>query len=147
MIRTVLLSLFSLALLVAPAGVLADEAPTPKGRLVFVAMTGPEDAATLSSSFRHALAAKKSGHLEEVVWLAWGRAVLALDPTVSAIPADIREQAKAAREGGVRLVACGQALKKWGIDPKTLEPAAEVVPNGVDELARLVSLGYEVIRY
>lgn len=122
-------------------------ATAPKGKLVFVAMTGAEDLGTLSSSFRHAAAAKRSGHLEDVVWLSWGRAVVALDPTVSGIPADIRTQAEEAQRAGVRLVACGQALRKWGIDPATLSPKAEVVPNGIDELARLVSLGYQVIRY
>lgn len=122
-------------------------APTPKGKLVFVAMTGAEDIGTLSSGFRHATAAKRSGYLEDVVWLSWGRAVVALDPTVSAVPAEVRTNADEARKAGVRLVACGQALRKWGIDPATLSPKAEVVPNGVDELARLVSLGYQVIRY
>jgi intracellular sulfur oxidation DsrE/DsrF family protein len=137
------LLLFPALALAAPAA----EAPAPKGKLVFVAMTGPEDVATLSSSFRHALAAQKSGHLEDVVWLGWGRAVSALDPKLGIIPDDVRKQARAAKDGGVRLVACGQALQKWDIDLATLAPQAEVVPNGVDELARLVSLGYQVIRY
>lgn len=129
-------------------GARADaKAPTPRGKLVFVAMTGPEDVATLSSSFRHALAAKNSGHLEDVVWLSWGRAVSALDPKLEIVPAEVRAHAQAAWEGGVRLVACGQALRKWGIDPAALTPKAEVVPNGVDELARLVAQGYQVIRY
>lgn len=137
-----LLGLPALASAKAPA-----DPPARKGKLVFVAMTGPEDIGTLSSSFRHAMAAKRSGHLEEVVWLSWGRAVTALDPTISAIPADVRAQAVEAEKAGVRLVACGQALRKWGIDPSTLSPKAEVVPNGIDELARLVSQGYQVIRY
>lgn len=125
----------------------AKDPPAPKGKLVFVAMTGPEDTSVLASSFRHALAAKKSGYLEDVVWLSWGRAVMALDSTLDVLPAEVKESAKAAQKGGVRLVACGQALRKWNIDAKRLEPRAEVVPNGVDELARLVSLGYQVIRY
>ncbi|MFO7155632.1 MAG: DsrE family protein [Pseudomonadota bacterium] len=145
-IRKHLFSLFVLSILLA-ASAKAEEEATPKGKLVFVAMTGPEDLATLASSFRHATAAQKSGRLEEVVWLAWGRAVLALDPTVSAISPEVKEQARMAREAGVRLVACGQALQKWGIQPDKLDPSAEVVPNGVDELARLVSRGYEAIRY
>ncbi len=140
---------FALALLALPFAAGAAEAPAPakKGKLVFVAMTGLEDTGTLSSSFRHALNAKKSGHLSDVVWLSWGRAVVALDPTVKAVPEGVREQARAAKEGGVRLVACAQALNKFGIDPAKLEPQAEVVPNGVTELARLVAEGYEVIRY
>lgn len=147
MIRHWLSTLLAIVFLTIPLTVIAKEPPAPKGKLVFVAMTGPEDAITLASSFRHALAAKKSGYLEDVVWLSWGRAVVALDPKNTVLPAEVKESAKAARKGGVRLVACGQALRKWDIDAKDLEPKAEVVANGVDELARLVSLGYEVIRY
>jgi len=142
--------LLSLSALAFSGSALAESpkpGPAPKGKLDFVAMTGAEDLGTLSSSFRHAAAAKRSGYLEDVVWLSWGRAVVALDPTVGAIPADIRTQAEEAQKAGVRLVACGQALRKWGIDPAALSPKAEVVPNGIDELARLVSLGYQVIRY
>lgn len=147
MIRHLLTTLLAIVLLAIPMTVFAKDPPAPKGKLVFVAMTGPEDSATLASSFRHALAAKQSGYLEDVVWLSWGRAVVALDPKVSVLSAEVKESAKAAQKGGVRLVACGQALRKWNIDESKLEPKAEVVANGVNELARLVSLGYEVIRY
>lgn len=147
MFRKVVLGLFVLSLFTFPMAAPADGATAKKGKLAFVAMTGPEDVGMLSSSFRHALAAKKSGHLEDVVWLSWGRAVVALDPKNTVVPESVREHARAAKEGGVRLVACGQALRKWGIDPKTLSPSAEVVPNGVDEMARLVAEGYEIIRY
>jgi len=141
---------FALALLTLPLAALADEpaeAPARKGKLVFVAMTGLEDIGTLSSSFRHAIAAKKSGHLSDVVWISWGRAVVSLDPTVKAVPESVREQARLAKEAGVRLVACGQALGKYDIDPKTTTPRVEVVSNGVTELAKLVAEGYEVLRY
>ena len=148
--RRILSFLLTLSLLSFPLAALAADAPAkpaPKGKLVFVAMTGLEDIGTLSSGFRHALAAKKSGYLSDVVWLSWGRAVVALDPTVKAVPDEVREHARAAQQGGVRLVACGQALGKYGIDPKSTTPKVEVVPNGVDELARLVAEGYQVIRY
>lgn len=147
MFRDSLLSVLALSLLLLPTVTLAEEAPAKKGKLAFVAMTGPEDVGMLTSSFRHALAAKKSGHLEEVVWLSWGRAVVALDPKNTVVPEEVRAHARAAQAGGVRLVACGQALKKWGIDPESLTPAAEVVANGVDEMARLIAEGYEIIRY
>lgn len=147
MLRPLLAILLALVFLAVPLSAGAKEPTAPKGKLVFVAMTGPEDASVLASSFRHALAAKKSGRLEEVVWLSWGRAVVALDPSVDVLPKEVKENAKAAHAGGVRLVACGQALRKWNVDARKLEPKAEVVANGVDELARLVSLGYEVIRY
>lgn len=145
-------------LVLAPLGVLAappaqapqataQKAPARKGKLVFVSTTGLEDIGTLSSSFRHAKTAKESGYLEDVVWLTYGRAVMALDPAVKAVPDSVRKEAEAAKAAGVRLVACGNALKKFDIDPKKLQPQAEVVENGVSELSRLVAEGYQIIRY
>lgn len=121
--------------------------PARQGKLVFVATTGLEDIGTLSSSFRHAKTARESGYLSDVVWLTYGRAVVALDPTVKAVPESVRKEAEAAKAAGVRLVACGYALQKFDIDPKKLQPQAEVVDNGVAELSRLVAEGYQVIRY
>lgn len=146
--RVSLLLLLLVALFAAPAWAAA---PTPaqapaKGKLVFVATTGLEDLGTLSSSLRHAKVALESGHLSDVVWLTYGRAVISLDPTVKAVPEEIRKHARAAAKAGVRLVACGHALDKYGIDRKRLENV-KVVDNGVDELARLVAAGYQVIRY
>jgi intracellular sulfur oxidation DsrE/DsrF family protein len=100
-----------------------------------------------SSSFRHAKAARESGYLSDVVWLSYGRAVVALDPTVKAVPESVRKEAQEAKAAGVRLVACGNALAKFDIDPKKLQPQAEVVDNGVAELSRLVAEGYQIIRY
>ncbi|RKH50159.1 hypothetical protein D7Y23_14205 [Corallococcus sp. AB050B] len=131
----------------APSQAPGKKAPAHQGRLVFVSTTGLEDIGTLSSSFRHAKTAKESGYLSEVVWLTYGRAVVALDPTVKAVPEEVRMEARAAKAAGVRLVACGNALAKFGIDPKKLQPEAEVVDNGVAELSRLVAEGYQVIRY
>lgn len=122
-------------------------APAKQGKMVFVANTGLEDLGTLSSSLRHAIAAKKSGHLSDVVWITYGRAIVALDPTVKAVPESLRKLAREAKAAGVRLVACASALEKYDIDPRKLEPAAEVVENAVTELARLVADGYAVIRY
>ena len=139
--------LVALAVLFSANPAFAKEKAAPQGKLVFVSTTGLEDIGTLSSSFRHALAAKKSGHLSDVVWLSYGRAVVSLDPTVKAVPESVRDYARKAKEAGVRLVVCGQALRKYDIDPKKLVPAAEVVPNGIDELARLVAEGYQIIRY
>lgn len=154
--KRLLLTLLSLSLFVAVPGIASAAEPTSKserttpvakGKLVFVATTGLEDIATLSSSFRHAIVAKESGHLSDVVWLGYGRSVVALDPTVTAVPEEVRKAAAAAKAAGVRLVACGNALNKFGIDPKKLTPQAEVVPSGVSELSRLVADGYAVIRY
>lgn len=125
----------------------APATPARQGKLVFVATTGAEDMQTLASSFRHAKIAKESGHLSEVVWLAYGRSVSVLDPDVKAIPEDVRSQAPAAAAAGVRLVVCANALEKHGIAADRLVPRVEVVSSGVVELSRLVAGGYQVIRY
>lgn len=142
-----LLFAFSLVFPLAAMAQSREPIPSRKGKLVFVATTGLEDIGTLSSSFRHARGALESGHLESVVWLTYGRAVVALDPTVKAVPESVRKAAAEAKAAGVKLVACATALKKFDIDPKKLRPRAEVVPNGAHELARLVAEGYAVIRY
>lgn len=144
-----LLAVLLLAPLASLAAAPAAKPATPvrQGKLVFVSTTGLEDLGTLSSSLRHARTAKASGYLSDVVWLSYGRSIVALDPTVKAVPGEVRKLAQEARAAGVRLVACGNALEKFDIDPKALQPQAEVVPNGIDELSRLVAEGYQVIRY
>jgi len=133
----------------APKKAARSSESTPKAAtgLVFVANTGLEDVQTLSSSLRHAVGAKQSGHLDEVVWIVYGRAIVALDPSVDAVPASVRQQIVEAREAGVRLVACQQALDKFDIDPEVLPEGIEVVPNALTEVARLVAGGYALLRY
>ncbi|MDQ3266236.1 MAG: DsrE family protein [Myxococcota bacterium] len=121
--------------------------PVKKGRLVFTVTTGLEDVQTLNSSFRHAQAALASGHLEKVIWLGYGRSAVVFDPTVKAVPDEVRKAAAAAKAAGVELVVCNNSLEKYGIDPGTLQPQARVVPNAMTELALLVSQGFEVISY
>lgn len=150
--NTLIRSLLALTLLMTPmlaiaSGPKVEAPPQKKGKLVFVATTGLEDIGALGSSFKHARIAQESGYLEKVVWLAYGRSVVAVDPTVKAVPDNVRTLAKEAKESGVELVVCGNALSQFGIDAKTIEPQARVVPQGVVELSRLVSEGYEVIRY
>jgi len=141
--------LFSALLLLCLALPLTAHAAgeAPKAKLLFVSTTGLEDLGTLSSSFRHAIAATRSQHVEDVVWIGYGRAIVAFDPTVEAVPASVREQAQAALTSGVKLKVCAEALRKYGIDPKKIEPKAEVVANAIDEVARLVAQGYQVINY
>ncbi len=145
-------SLLALTLLLIPALAVAagpgsEPPPQKKGKLVFVTTTGLEDIGALGSSLKHARIAQESGYLEKVVWLAYGRSVVVVDPTVKAVPDNVRSLAREAKDSGVELVVCGSALSQFGIDPKTIEPKARVVPQGVVELSRLVSEGYEVIRY
>ncbi len=137
----------ALAVAAPPAPTTAQAQPQKKGKLVFVVMTGLEDIGTLSSTFRHAQAAKETGLLEEVVVLGYGRSVVAFDPTVKAVPDSVRQHIRAAQKAGVRIVLCAQALKKYDIDPKKLEPSAEVTPNAMAELARMVNAGFQIIRY
>ena len=141
-----LLATFSV--LAAPLAASAQDAKAKEGaKLLFVTTTGPEDVGMLSSSFRHAEAAAKSDHTSKVVWLGYGRSVVAFDPSVSVLPGSMKEQIVAAQKAGVRIVVCAQALRKWGIDPKTLPEGVEVVANAIDELALLVSDGYEALKY
>lgn len=139
------------AALILPGSAWSAEPTKPqapaKGKLVFVTTTGLEDLGSLSSSLRHAKAAVESGLLSEVVWLSYGRSIVVLDPSLSAVPDHVRTLAKEAKAAGVRMVACASAVQKFGMNPKMLEPQAEVVPNGIHELARLVNEGYQIIRY
>lgn len=125
----------------------AQQAPRAAAGMVFVANTGLEDVQTLSSSLRHAIGAKQSGHLDEVVWIVYGRAIVALDPTVGAVPDSLRQQIREAREAGVRLVACAEAMRKYDIDRAAIEEGVEVVPNALTEIARFVAEGYALLRY
>jgi intracellular sulfur oxidation DsrE/DsrF family protein len=124
-----------------------SSAPVAASGMVFIANAGLEDVGTLSSSLRHAKVAKESGHLDDVVWIVYGRAIVILDPAVSAVPQGLRDDLAAARAAGVRIVACGVALEKYGIDAARLGSQAEVVPNGISEVARLVAEGYALLRY
>lgn len=118
-----------------------------KGKLVFAAMTGMEDMQTMSSVYRHAMVALKSGHLEKVIVLSYGRSAVLYDPTVTAVPDDVRKLASQAQAAGVELVVCKSSLQKLGIDPASLQPKARVVDNAMVELARLVGEGYAVVSY
>lgn len=121
--------------------------PARRPGMVFIANTGLEDIGTLSSSLRHARAALESGHLGGVTWIVYGRAIVALDPTVKAVPPAVLDELAAAQAAGVRVVACGVALERYGIDPAGLDPRIEVVPNGLAEVARLVAAGDALLKY
>lgn len=121
--------------------------PAKKGKLVFAAMTGMEDMQTMSSAYRHAMVALKSGHLDKVVVLSYGRSAVVYDSTVKAIPDDVRKLAAQAQAAGVELVVCKNSLEKLGIDPASLQPKPRIVENAMAELARLVAEGYAVVSY
>lgn len=131
----------------ASAAPSSTPAPVPKGGMVFIANVGLEDLSNLSNVLRHAKLAKESGYLKDVVLIIYGRSIVLLDPELKSVPASLREELNAARAAGVRIVACGNSLEKYGIDPAALASPAEIVPAGIVEVARLVSEGYAVIRY
>jgi uncharacterized membrane protein YedE/YeeE/intracellular sulfur oxidation DsrE/DsrF family protein len=145
--------LWPLLLAVPPAEAARPEKPTPAGPeereetgLVFALTTGPEDLGTLSSAFRHAKTARDSGVIEQVTVIVYGRAIVVFDPDV-ALPAEVRSLVSEARAAGVRIVACETALAKHGISPQAAAESAELVPQGIVEVARLVARGHEVLTY
>jgi intracellular sulfur oxidation DsrE/DsrF family protein len=138
----------------APAPALAAKAPpttaapAPQAApgLVFVLRTGLEDAVTLSSALRHAKVAKESGAVAEVTVVVYGRAIVIFDKDVK-MPEDIGANLVAARAAGVRVVACKTALDKYGIPEAVAAEKAEVVAQGIVEIARLAALGHALLPY
>lgn len=121
-------------------------APAPEPGLVFVAMTGLEDAMTLGSAFRHAANAKTKGEMADVTVLVYGRAILSFDPDAPVSP-DIRTAMADARAAGVRVVACEVALQRFGIPVDAAKAFGDTVPNAMVELAGLVKGGDAVVTY
>ncbi|MBK9365117.1 MAG: DsrE family protein [Deltaproteobacteria bacterium] len=150
-----LLTLSSFVALVgeAEAGGRAGKAAAPaeevkaKTGLVFIANTGLEDVQTLAASLKHAKAAMESGQVDEVHWIVYGRATAILDPDLKTIPESLKADVEAARAAGVRLVACGNAIERNGLDRARLAFPIEVVDTGIGEVARLSALGYGLLRY
>lgn len=128
-----------------PPPVPAAPVPAAKG-LVFVATTGLEDPMTLGNTFRHAKIVKESGVLGEVTVVVYARAIQVFDPAIALGDAP-RKDLEDARAAGVRIVACENAIGKWGIAKEVVAERAETVPQGVVEVARLVAAGHEVLTY
>jgi hypothetical protein len=118
----------------------ATAAPAPQAApgLVFVLRTGLEDAVTLSSALRHAKVAKESGAIAEVTVVVYGRAIVIFDKDVK-MPEDIGANLVAARAAG--------ALDKYGIPESVAAEQAEVVAQGIVEIARLAALGHALLPY
>jgi len=151
------------ALVVALGGLLSMAGPAPRavaeepavepgskghGKMVFALTTGLEDLQTVNMAIRHAGMARKSGYLDESVLLVYGRAVQAFSKDITAKPPQVSAAIKEAKEAGVRIIVCGEAIKRFDIPKDKLEPGVdEVVPNSIVTLAELVSRGYQVIKY
>lgn len=121
-------------------------APQAAPGLVIVLRTGLEDVMTLSSALRHAKIAKESGAIPEVTVIVYGRAIAIFNKNMK-IPEDIRANLAAARAAGVRVVACKTALDKNNIPEAMAAEQAEVVPQGIVEIARLAGLGHALLTY
>jgi intracellular sulfur oxidation DsrE/DsrF family protein len=135
-----------------PAGTVEWGATEPgskgHGKMVFVLTTGLEDLQAVNMAIRHAGMAMKSGYLDDSVLLVYGRAVQAFSKGITAKPPQTATSIKEAKEAGVRILICGEALKRFDIPSEKLEPGVDaVVPNSIVTLAELVSRGYQVIRY
>ncbi len=149
LVRWVLLvsvTLLTAMLFGAHATAAAPAAADARPGLVFALRTGPEDVTAMSSAFRHARVAKEAGHVGDVTVIVYGRAAVVFDPTF-ALPAEVRDNLKGARDAGVRIVACETALNKHGIPVEAARLSAEVVPQGIVEITRLVAAGHEVLSY
>ncbi len=122
--------------------------PRGHGKLVVVLTSGLEDLQSVNMAIRHAGMAKKSGYLDDVVLLVYGRGVQALAREITAKPPQIGAALQEAKEAGVHILVCGEALKKFNIPREALEPGVEeVVPNAILTLSELVSKGYQILKY
>lgn len=120
-------------------------APAPSGKVVLVALSGPEDAMKLLGPYRHALLMKKTGRLQEVAIVVYGRAVAALSTKAQGVPQPVREALKEALAAGIPIFACEAALANAGIDE--IVPGVQRVPQGAARIAELVSQGYVPMQY
>ncbi len=129
----------------------AENAPAePKGhgKLVVVLTSGLEDLQAVNMAIRHAGMAKKSGYLDDVVLLVYGRGVQAFARGITAKPPQIGKAIEEAKAAGVHIQICAEALKKFDIPQDGLEPGVEeVVPNAIITLSELVSRGYQILKY
>lgn len=118
------------------------------GKMVFVLTTGLEDLQSVTMAIRHAGLALQSGFLDDTVLLVYGRSVQAFGKEITAKPPQVTAAIKEAKEAGVRIILCGEALKRFDISRDKLEPGVdEVVPDSITTLAELVSKGYQIIKY
>jgi intracellular sulfur oxidation DsrE/DsrF family protein len=131
--------------LAAPLLGATGTAPPPSGKIVLVALSGPEDVMKLMAPYHHAAVMKKTGRLQEVAIVVYGRAVAALSTKAKGIPPPVREAIKAAHAAGVSIYVCETALANAGIDE--IVPEAQRVPQGAAKIAELVSEGFVPMQY
>ena len=137
--------LLLLASLVAPLLGTATASAAPKGKIVLVALSGPEDAQKLMGPYHHAVIMKKTGRLEEIAIVVYGRAVMALSTKAKGIPEPVRKAIQEAHAAGVPIYVCETALANAGVE--SVIPEAQRVPQGAAKIAELVSQGFVPMQY
>jgi intracellular sulfur oxidation DsrE/DsrF family protein len=120
-------------------------APAPSGKIVLVALSGPEDAMKLMGPYRHAVIMKKTGRLKDIAIVVYGRAVAALSTRATGIPEPVRNAIRDAHAAGVPIYVCETALANAGIED--VMPEAQRVPQGAAKIAELVSEGFVPMQY
>lgn len=117
-------------------------------KLVYLLTTGLENVRSLDILLQYAISAKKSGHLSEVAILTDSRGVEILAASQSTRPAQTAALAKQAKAAGVRFLVAEAGLKQVNMTAADLDPKPdEIVPDGGDRLAELISQHYEVIHF
>jgi hypothetical protein len=112
--------------------------------------SGFEDLEEVRLCLEDIKAVKRSGYLEDVIWLVRGRGVDALGAPqgVLARPPEIISLAREVKAAGVRIIASSDALKQQKISLPTLDPKpTDFVDDSATLMAELVSQRYQVIRY
>lgn len=123
----------------------AGTSPAPAGKIVLVALSGPEDVQKLMGPYHHAVIMKKTGRLQDIAIVVYGRAVAALSTKAKGIPQPVRDAIQAAHAAGVPIYVCEGALSNAGIDE--VIPEAQRVPQGAAKIAQLVSEGFVPMQY
>jgi intracellular sulfur oxidation DsrE/DsrF family protein len=134
-----------LAMVLAAPSIGGAVAPAPSGKIVLVALSGPEDAMKLMGPYRHAVIMKKTGRLKDIAIVVYGRAVAALSTKAKGIPEPVRDAVREAHAAGVPIYVCESALANAGIED--VMPEAQRVPQGAAKIAELVSEGFVPMQY
>ena len=117
-------------------------------KVVFLLTTGLENVQALDTLLQYAIAAKKSGHLSDVVVLADSRGVEILAGNMGARPAQTAALAKQAKAAGVRFLVTAPGLKQFDVAAADLDPKPdEIVPDGGGRLSDLISQHFEIIHF
>lgn len=139
-----------LVLALLPLGAFAaahPKAPVRHGKVVLVGLTGPEDAQKLVAPYRHALIMEKTGRLQAVAIVVYGKAVAALSTKAQGMPPALDEAIRAAHAAGIPIYVCENALQHAGIALTDVRPEATPVPSGAAKIAELVSEGFAPLQY